>query len=88
MKNLISKIKNRTKKGVIRQAHREINKIMCEINYQAWLGKNYYCYRKCSDCIEQEEFVIEYFKQNGFEVDVDRERFGVYQVIFEVTIKW
>lgn len=88
MKNLINKIKNRTKKGVIKQAHREITRIMCEINYQAWLGKNYYRYRKSSDCVEQEELVIEYFKQKGFEVDVDRERYGDYQIVFEVTIKW
>ena len=88
MKNLIDKIKKKTKKGVIKQAHREITKIMCEINYQAWLGKNYYHYCKCSDCIEQEEFVIEYFKQNGFDVDVNRERFGDVQIIFDVTIKW
>lgn len=83
-KKMVDKIRKKTQKGVSDSFKNEIKDILDRIKLQASQGKNSYGFIR----LEIEKEIIEYFKQEGFEVEVRKEDGGIYPLHYSIIIRW
>lgn len=83
-KKMVDKIRKKTQKGVSDSFKNEIKDISNWIKLQASQGKNSYGFIR----LEIEKEIIEYFRQEGFEVEVRKEDGNIYPLHYNIIIRW
>lgn len=83
-KKMVDKIRKKTQKGTVDSFKNEIKDISNWIKLQASQGKNSYGFLR----LEREKEIEEYFRREGFEVEVRKEEGGIYPLHYNIIIKW
>ena len=83
-KKMADKIRKKTQKGTVDSFKNEIKDISNWIKLQASQGKNSYGFIR----LEREKEIEEYFRREGFEVEVRKEEGGIYPLHYNIIIKW
>lgn len=83
-KKMADKIRKKTQKGMSDSFKNEIKDILNWIKLQASQGKNSYGFIR----LEREKEIEEYFKQEGFTVEVRKEEGGIYPLHYNIIIRW